>query len=286
MGPEDPRFWTERGIDLEIKDARAYVRYYKDEVEAVQAAYRRLPNQGQRATTTRKGKAADGVLIVRHPALPHLPEVFPELRPDKAISTATSRRHWHGWGDPPEDARHYEKINPDSEPGIAHRRKHHGGGNTEEVHEISSPGKYHLPPNDKREVSYEHTHAEAYGGVDVRVRNKYSNYLTKAERYERHVAKHHDSADVDGPHAHTTKLPDSDENLARRLDVHPWAGALFDTAELVYFGIEGCLQADAILTAIIREGHKAAVFSVPSVTLWDAPSYPSSPTRSYRTSSW
>lgn len=272
--PEDDRFWTERGIDPTVRDARPYTRYYEDDISAVQAAYTRLPNAGQRATTTRKGKVADGLLIMRHPVLPGLPEVFPELRPDKAISTATPRRHWHGHGEPPEDGRYYEKINPDSEPGRAHLAKHHKGGNTDEVHETSSPGKYHFPPNGRRSVVFEHTHEEAYGGIEIRVHSKYSNHISKAERRRLHIEKYHGGADPDGAHEHTVSRPDPDENLARRLDVHPWGAPLFEDAKEVFFGIEGCLKADAILTAINRERRKAAVFSVPSVTLWDAEELP------------
>jgi len=272
--PEDPRFWEERGIDLDIKDVRPYIRYYADDVGEVQAAYDNLPNPGQKATATRKAKAKSGILIMRHPALPWLPEVFPEMRPDEAISTATPRRHWHGYGEPPEDGRHYELLNPDSRPGIAHRRKHHGGGNTEEVHEISSPGKYHFAPTGKMDVTYEHDHAEAYGGADLRFRSKYVRYLSKAERRARHLAKQHGGVDVEGPHTHTVRRPNPDENLARRLDLHPWAEALLDDATEVFFGIEGCLKADSILSAILRDGRKASVFSVPSVTLWDAEELP------------
>jgi hypothetical protein len=52
---------------------------------------------------------------------------------------------------------------------------------------------------------------------------------------------------------------------AQRLDVHPHAVALLEEADRVFFGIEGCLKADAILS------RGEAVFSVPSVTCWDAP---------------
>jgi hypothetical protein len=59
------------------------------------------------------------------------------------------------------------------------------------------------------------------------------------------------------------------------LDVHPTAQRLFPKAERVYFGIEGCLKADSILSAIIREDRPESVFSVPSVSLWAAPEFDS-----------
>jgi hypothetical protein len=52
---------------------------------------------------------------------------------------------------------------------------------------------------------------------------------------------------------------------ARRLDQHPQAFIWFASARRVFFAIEGCIKADAILSA------GEAVFSVPSVTLWRAP---------------
>jgi hypothetical protein len=50
-----------------------------------------------------------------------------------------------------------------------------------------------------------------------------------------------------------------------RIDVHPYAWPLIEKHERVFFVIEGCLKADAILSA------SEAVFSVPSVSLWHAP---------------
>jgi hypothetical protein len=283
--PKKQEFWTERGIDPAVRDARPYTHYYEDDVTPVQKAYKGLKNAGQRANVTRKAKAetdeggvrkrVEGIIIHRHAVYPELPEVLPELRPDTAISTATPKRHWHGYGDPPADDRYYERLNPDSEPGIAHRNKHHGGGNIEEVHDTRSPGKYHFAPNGKRDVTYEHDHAEAYGGPDIRIRSKYSTYMSKAERWERHVAsKAHNGEDVVGLHKHTVRRPDPDDNNAKRLDIHPWASLLLNGAQEIFYGIEGCLKADAVLSAILQEQRMASVFSVPSVTLWDPEEMP------------
>ena len=48
-----------------------------------------------------------------------------------------------------------------------------------------------------------------------------------------------------------------------RIDVHPLALSSLHKAPVVYFVIEGCLKADAVLA------NGGAVFSVPSVSLWD-----------------
>jgi hypothetical protein len=89
---------------------------------------------------------SDGILINRHAALPGLPPVFPEMRPDTAIRTGQQTRHWHGYGDPPEDDRWYQRLDPDTAAGEAHLRKHHAGGNCEEVHLHDDLAKYIFPP--------------------------------------------------------------------------------------------------------------------------------------------
>jgi len=272
--PEDPRFWLERGIDLDVRDARPYVPYGED-VSAVREAFAALRSPGQKASIVRKARAVGGVMIERHPVMPGLGDVLPELRPNVAISTETPRRHWHGYGEPPEDDRFYERLNPNSEPGKAHLRKHHTDPetgaivNTEAVHGTTSPGKYHFAPNGKRDVVYVHDHALAYSGVDLKFHSKYITIPTKAERLARHLQAAHDGVDVMGAHEHTVRRPNPDDNLAKRLDVHPWAAARLEDAEEVFFGLEGCMKADAILSAILREDRKASVVSVPSVTLWD-----------------
>jgi len=304
--PEDKEFWTTRGIDPEVRDARPYTRYYAGDPTTVREAYQRLPNRGQRSTTTRKatyihkggdkaGTPVNGLLIHRKPALPEFEEIFPELRPDDAISTAAPRRHWHGWGEPPADDRYYEKMNPESDPGLAHRWKWHTApfgvtteenkaarergeepGNTEDVHPTKNPGKYHFPPTGKRELPYKHDHDEVYSGVNIKVHSKYIDIPTIEQRRAWHVNKRstHGGADVKGEHSHVRMVPDRGENLARRLDAHPWAAGLLTGAEEVFFGLEGCLKADAILTAILKSKRKASVVSVPSVTLWETREMP------------
>ncbi len=53
-----------------------------------------------------------------------------------------------------------------------------------------------------------------------------------------------------------------------RIDANPLALGLLGEAERIYFGIEGCIKADAMLSAIRASGERATVVSVPSVTLW------------------
>jgi len=56
--------------------------------------------------------------------------------------------------------------------------------------------------------------------------------------------------------------------MARRLDVHPLAVDLLVRSSVVFFVIEGCIKADAVLA------DGGAVFSVPSVSLWDCDELP------------
>ena len=80
-----------------------------------------------------------------------------------------------------------------------------------------------------------------------------------------HIKYDHKGSDLDvvGKHRHDHRVKDTTLQLARRLDVHPDAMAKIRKAEVVFFVIEGCMKADSILA---KDG---AVFSVPSVSLWD-----------------
>jgi len=74
----------------------------------------------------------------------------------------------------------------------------------------------------------------------------------------------HRGVDVEGVHFHAPRsakyvlLGDN-----QRFDLHPWALERLAKAERVFFVLEGALKNDAVLSA------GEAVFSVPSVTLWD-----------------
>jgi hypothetical protein len=83
----------------------------------------------------------------------------------------------------------------------------------------------------------------------------------------RHIEKKHGGVNDQSVHLdeNRAKYIFPTGNGAKRLDVHPEAWPKFVGATRVFFGIEGCLKADAMLSA------GEAVFSVPSVTLWNAP---------------
>jgi hypothetical protein len=73
------------------------------------------------------------------------------------------------------------------------------------------------------------------------------------------------------PHFSTVKAHTND---AARIDVHPWALPLFKDAEVIFAVMEGCLKADAVLTAIRKNSLNASVYSFPSVTLGNCPELP------------
>jgi hypothetical protein len=70
----------------------------------------------------------------------------------------------------------------------------------------------------------------------------------KPEHRAKHIKRKHGSSDVRGPHPHTYKHKDRRKGQGRRIDVHPRAVPLFEEAKRVFFGIEGCPKADAILS--------------------------------------
>jgi hypothetical protein len=98
---------------------------------------------------------------------------------------------------------------------------------------------------------------------------------------EKHIAKEHPAGNTNDVHSHENRAKYvflSGDDHARRVDVNPLAfrrrfrtGRSLLRVCRVYFAIEGCLKADAILTAILKTGEDASVINVPSVTLWDTP---------------
>jgi hypothetical protein len=92
-------------------------------------------------------------------------------------------------------------------------------------------------------------------------------WIHRPEDMTRHITKVHGGTNVQTVHLdeNRAKYVFPTGNGAKRLDVHPKAWVRFVNASRVFLGIEGCIKADAMLSA------GEAVFSVPSVTLWAAP---------------
>lgn len=91
-----------------------------------------------------------------------------------------------------------------------------------------------------------------------------------------HERSWHEEPGEYGPreeHQHFTKLK-CGPNDAARIDVHPKAMPRFEGAKVIFAVMEGCLKADAVLTAIRNNDLNASVYSFPSVTLGNCPELP------------
>ena len=240
----DAHEFTKRGIPLEIARRRPYVRWTVDDRTAVEREYKDLPGRA-RGFISRVTGQCDGWLIMRNPP-PELPleRIYAELRPDRAVKTGKKITHDHATA-----------FREDSGFLQRHLDAEHDGEDVEGEHTHDRYAKYLFPPAPKVEREWWHDHDEHFAG--------------EPHRRAKHEAKAkeeggHDGEVVSGPHPHSRRVRDKKANYAKRLDVHRDAIDLLPDAERVFYVIEGCLKADSILA----QGE--AVFSVPSVTLWDA----------------
>jgi hypothetical protein len=249
--------FVERAIDLDLAAVRH--RPYVDLEDVFQADpnYRDLES-GQLRFLERMMEQSDGIVMVRHaPPLKGiaLPPIFAELRPLDPVLTGRRRHNFvdkngklwdhhigpelrtEGW------RKHVTRGEQEDD--------HHGQNNADDHYHMNL-AKYLFPPGVNREVPWEN----------------HDHMVMPAEKLAAHLVKydHPDGADT----THVKSVKDARVNRAKRIDVHPWGVERFGDAEVVYFALEGCLKADAILTAIIHTRERASVFSAPSVTLWDA----------------
>lgn len=96
--------------------------------------------------------------------------------------------------------------------------------------------------------------------------------IAKLEIHLQNYHRNEDPVSLSHPHDHATKNPGKiNAHYSDRIDVHPWALERLAKAELVFFGIEGCPKADAMLQNILDTGINASVVSVPAVGMWNAP---------------
>jgi hypothetical protein len=258
----------ERGISLDVWEARPYTPWTPDDITPILDAYWGLADSQVRFMAS-LARQQPGVIIHRHP-VPGAPHVWPEIRPEDLVRTGPPTMHWHGEGEPPELGAGYQILPRGTEAWEQHcRRVNEDELEPDEVepheeylepHWHKNLAKYCFPPARWEVEPWDHDHSDRY-------------YAEDPENLEVHLARWHKEPPIileDGKHRHYRRVKSRD-SLARRLDVHPMALPLFDNADLVYFGIEGCLKADAILSEIIRQGRRESVFSVPSVSLWDTP---------------
>jgi hypothetical protein len=253
--------FAKRGIPERIWRARPYVPWTPDDCDDAKLRHADLlPNQRAGVANTMRQSA--GLAIVRYaaPMDPPLPRIYPELRPDESIETHHAHDHWHGDGPPPAGLEWWQVLPGKRANWQAHIDRDkadddHHGHNVETLHSHKALAKYVFPPSAKMDGAYVHDHADGW---------KMTATKWRAAKRESHIAKWHPDGDVLGPHTHAIRVKDPDaDNLAKRIDVHPFALPLLKTAPVIFFVIEGCLKADAVLA------DGGAVFSVPSVSLWD-----------------
>ena len=258
----DPDFFHSRGIPDEIWQARPYVWWTPEDPEPATSRFADL-TPPQRAFVAKIAHQAPGWVIVRRPPpmFPPLPPVYPELRPMSPVRTQGPRTHWHGDGMTPDDLAPWQKV-----PGTrSNWQKHidrakaaddHRGVNVETVHSHQAYAKYVFASSERVEVWYQHDHNSGW---------KRTSAVERPSKRHAHVAKTgtHSGTDVAGPHFHPWRVKGQDA-MARRVDVHPDAVRKLIEDPVAFFVLEGCVKSDAVLAA------GGAVFSVPSVSLWDA----------------
>lgn len=249
--------FTDREIDLDLAAER--YRSYVDLEDVFQADpnYRDL-TPGQIGFLERMMEQSDGITIVRYaPPLNRrtLQPIFAELRPLDAVLTGSRRHNFvdsNGkfWD---QHSRPYEQLTRGWQKHVdrAEAIDDHQGVNNPEDHSHDNLARYLFPPGLYHDVPWEnHDHDKM-----------------SVDRLATHL-ENHDHPDG-GDTVHLKSVKDPNVNRAKRIDVHPSAVERFADARVVYFALEGCLKADAILTEILRTDECASVFSVPSVTLWD-----------------
>lgn len=256
----DLSFFDKRGIPEVIWRSRPYLWWTPDCPDAAKAPFADL-SPTQRAFVTKILNQSPGWVITRHPPPmdPPLERIYPELRPLRPVKTQGPTVHWHGdnlpEGELPEWARmpgtkttwkpHIDRNKADDD---------HRGVNRDDLHRHQPYAKYVFPTSASTDEWYPHDHANSSKRIAAARRD--------AIRLA-HLAKAHGGVERDGMHWHSKRVK-SHSNLARRIDVHPTAAPLLARASAVFFVIEGCIKADAVLA------DGGAVFSVPSVSLWEA----------------
>lgn len=278
------KLFEDRAIDLDVAAVRHHPYVDLDDIIEADPNYATL-ERGQLRHLDRLAGQSDGVVMVRHaPPLAGRAErpIFAELRPLDAVRTGTRRHNFTDKGGKLWD--HHITGRADdgafSKGWAKHIDRHeklddHYGVNDPSDHAHVTEAKYLFPPGKPATTPCSLDHEDPGHLIDENGRGyhegrpwtNHNHTAMPTEKLLHHLGRrdHPDGDDT----VHTSPGKDPRANRAKRIDVHPWALERMAEAETVYFALEGCLKADSILTAIIREGRNASVFSVPSVTLWD-----------------
>lgn len=243
------KFFIDRGISPEVRDARPYVPWHTgDELRALLAPYLDVLTLSEqrgyaRQITAVADQSPEGIIITRGVG-------------EVAWFVLDALR------DRPEGIGYFPLTLPELKPF------------TPVVTDPRQPWTYHgaAPPRWER---------NAKGKLRMTAQDEHGNwrFLPRSHVHppalmDAHVEKHHGGENVEHAHQHDAEaakyLFSQGKGLAAHLDIHPWALARLPKARRVYWSMEGCPKADAILTAILKTGEASSVISSASVTLWDA----------------
>jgi hypothetical protein len=273
------KWLAKHGILPDVWKERPYVRYSPDNLQPILDEYEGLADDQRKFAqmVARGGKDpykrdnlekypkghekrvdAGGFLIMRQapPGLERFGKVHAEIRPDNAV--ATKLRTWEYHGPRP----YPPQVKIDAKTGRPCKPKEAGGGPI-------AKSRLHTP-----ESMYEHIRRDKFEDDhfpgDPRLDEVHSHqdvakycFISGAWVTQRRQRK-------DGSWYESQEKDESD-SIARRLDLHQWAAdRLKQGVSVIYFVLEGCIKADAVLSEIIRQDLDATVVSVPSVTLWYA----------------
>jgi hypothetical protein len=292
--------FDDRGVSREVAEARPYIPYRRgdDWVFADDGPYAVIPIEQRRATVMQDVRAADGLVMMKHP-VPlkdrKLAEFPPQLRPTSDPGTGSIVNHDHrdpwitnladhvadrhdgvdvdGLHDNYRVQLHdhdveYGKVGPRGRISIAREehvkgREHHGV-DVDGLHEVGEPGKYKLAPTPLTDTHSFHAHPVSSKNCRHEPRCEDDD-----EHTEKHIAKHHVPPVPDGVHGHRWRVKNQKaDSYAKRIDVHPMAIPLLEDAEVVLISMEGNLKADAMLTYILRHELPWSVVDIPSVGQW------------------
>lgn len=251
-------------------------------------------------------QAPGHVMFRSPPPRMDLPPIHPELRPDikYGVKTKGPHYHYHGThiltgGELEDWAREkgylkkwLKRIGTGEEPfdraGIVGWGKDVvkwfdvGTPNTMARHinkKPKFPGDHRMAPDGTKldlgvnpDAPHRHQPFAKYAfGLEpkIKVERTYRHDHVEDHESQRHIDRDHGGIDQVGRHEHKTgkmiSVRDpSKPRTAARIDVHPMAVEKILADSVVFFVLEGELKADAVLSA------DGAVFSVPSVTLWDS----------------
>jgi hypothetical protein len=229
--PGSAEWLAAHGIHPKVWAARGVWRYTTDDNKRVKDEYQGLLKKTRLGSVTKAVRQSGGLVMRKH-APPGFEPIPSQLRPDKPI-IMDGRTTWH-------------------------------------YHDAEGGDRPVFPEEAGKAAGKKLPKLRVLTGLE---RDQHVDRAKSAEPYdpETGIGDHH-GVNVDFVHPHAPeaakyvlfgnkKKGDPADNT--RIDVHPWALKLLPESRRVFFVLEGTLKNDAVLST------GEAVFSVPSVTLWD-----------------